>query len=130
MREPKIINIALQGGGAHGAFTWGVLARLLEESALKIDGICGTSAGAMNATLLAYGLNTGGRDKARELLDTYWQKISEMARSSLLQPTPLDKLHSPGNMDYSPFYQFFDAFSRVASPYQLNPLNRNPSAIS
>jgi len=126
MREPKAISLALQGGGAHGAFTWGVLARLLEEPALKIEGICGTSAGAMNAALLAYGLNTGDQDKTRELLDTYWRKISELARFSLLQPTPLDKLLSPGNMDCSPFYQFFDALSRVASPYQLNPLNRNP----
>ncbi|MDQ2695473.1 MAG: patatin-like phospholipase family protein [Pseudomonadota bacterium] len=122
----KRINIALQGGGAHGAFAWGVLDRLLEDGRLHVEGICGTSAGAMNATVAAYGLYKGGREGAREALARFWRKNSEAARTSPLQPTWLDQLISRGNMDFSPLWIFFDNLSRVMSPYQLNPLNLNP----
>ncbi|MCB0593174.1 MAG: patatin-like phospholipase family protein, partial [Phaeodactylibacter sp.] len=71
-KETKSLSLALQGGGSHGAVTWGVLDRLLEEENLDLEGFSGTSAGAMNATLLAYGLHVEGRDKARELLHEFW----------------------------------------------------------
>src|SRR5581483_2415948 len=80
----KRINLALQGGGAHGAFAWGVLDRLLEEEELEIDGIVGTSAGAMNAAATAYGISIGGSAGAREVLRTFWKKISEAARYSTM----------------------------------------------
>ena len=83
----KVVNLALQGGGSHGAFTWGVLDRLLEEEALHFEGITGTSAGAVNAVVLADGLAAGGREGARNALRAYWQKVSALfARfSDLLQ---------------------------------------------
>jgi NTE family protein len=124
--QEKHLAVALQGGGSHGAFTWGVLDRLLEEENLKLDGFCGTSAGAMNATVLAYGLMLGGREKARELLHTFWTKISEASRFSLLQPTWLDKLNSEGNMDYSPGFLYFEFLSMFSSPFQFNPMDYNP----
>src|SRR4030088_807439 len=77
---PKRINLALQGGGSHGAFTWGVLDRLLEDDRLEIEGISGTSAGAMNAAALAQGYVDGGREGARASLDKFWSRISDFAR--------------------------------------------------
>ncbi|MGF1476172.1 MAG: patatin-like phospholipase family protein [Geminicoccaceae bacterium] len=122
----KRLNLALQGGGAHGAFTWGVLDRLLEMDEVEIAGLVGTSAGAMNAAVTAYGLSKDGHDGARQALTDFWKKISDAAKLSPLQPTPFDKLLSPGNMDLSPSWIVFDNLSRVFSPYQLNPLNINP----
>lgn len=122
----KRINLALQGGGAHGAFTWGVIDRLLEDGRLEIDGISGTSAGAMNATVTAYGLAEGFEDGARDALATFWGKVSRASRTGPLQPTVFDKLFSPGNMDFSPIFQMFDQLSRMVSPYQFNPMNVNP----
>jgi NTE family protein len=124
--QEKHLAVALQGGGSHGAFTWGVLDRLLEEENLVLDGFCGTSAGAMNATVLAYGLMLGGKEKARELLHTFWSKISESSRFSMLQPTWLDKMNSEGNMDYSPGFLYFELLSMIASPFQFNPMDYNP----
>ncbi|GIL38721.1 patatin-like phospholipase family protein [Roseiterribacter gracilis] len=126
MSNPLRINLALQGGGAHGAFTWGVLDRLLEDDGIEIAGLCGTSAGAMNAAVTAYGLTIGGRLEARMLLERFWRAISDAAKQGPLQPTMLDKMVSRGNMDYSPIFQMFDAVSRVMSPYQLNPTGANP----
>ncbi|KOY88197.1 alpha/beta hydrolase [bacterium 336/3] len=120
------LSVALQGGGSHGAFTWGVLDRLLEEEDLCLDGFCGTSAGAMNATVLAYGLMLGGKEKARELLRTFWEKISHSSRNSVLQPTWLDKMTSKGNMDYSPGFLYFEFLAMFASPQQFNPTDINP----
>ncbi|MDX1904280.1 MAG: patatin-like phospholipase family protein [Thermonemataceae bacterium] len=125
-KEKKHIAVALQGGGSHGAFTWGVLDRLLEEEDLCLDGFCGTSAGAMNATVLAYGLLLGGREKARELLRTFWKKMSDSSKYSLLKPTWLDKAHSKGNMDYSLGFFYFEFLSMFASPFQFNPTDYNP----
>ena len=124
----KRINLALQGGGAHGAFAWGVIDRLLEEPGLEIDGIVGTSAGAMNATVAAYGLATGGSDGGRQTLRTFWKKISDAARFSPLKPTPWEKMRNPqgGSLDTSPGYIITDFLSRMFSPYQLNPGNKNP----
>ncbi|HEY0522113.1 MAG TPA: patatin-like phospholipase family protein, partial [Stellaceae bacterium] len=124
----KRINLALQGGGAHGAFAWGVIDRLLEEPGLEIDGIVGTSAGAMNATVAAYGLATGGSDGGRRALRTFWKKVSDAARFSPLKATPWEKMRNPqgGSLDMSPGYIITDFLSRMFSPYQLNPGNKNP----
>ena len=124
----KRVNLALQGGGSHGAFTWGVLDRLLEDGRLEIVGICGTSAGAMNAAALAYGFAKGGPAEARRVLGTFWGRVAERGRLSPLQPTPLDRLLSIGDMQFSPAWQFYDALSRLVSPYFTNPGNVNPLA--
>jgi len=122
----KKINLALQGGGSHGAFTWGVLDRLLEDDRLDVEGLVGTSAGAMNTVICAYGLAKGGKDEARTLLRDFWKRISEAAKSGPLQPSWLDKLHSRGNMDFSPMWMIYDNLSRMFSPYELNPSDLNP----
>lgn len=122
----KTINIALQGGGSHGAFAWGVLDRLLEEPGIAVEGVVGTSAGAMNAAVMAYGLTVGGNEGARAKLAEFWRAISETAQFSLLQPSWLDRSQSPGSLDHSPGYLFVDVLSRLFSPYELNPLNHNP----
>ncbi|MGD1843675.1 MAG: patatin-like phospholipase family protein [Thermonemataceae bacterium] len=125
-KDVKHIAVALQGGGSHGAFTWGVLDRLLDEEEIALDGFCGTSAGAMNATILAHGLQVGGRTKAKELLYTFWKKVSDQAIFSLLQPSLLDKSIDNGNMDYSFGFWFSEIVSMYASPYQFNPVDYNP----
>src|SRR5579871_921136 len=79
----KSINLALQGGGAHGAFTWGVLDRLLEDERIVFEGISATSAGAMNATVAAYGLARGGRQGARQALTNFWRRVSHAGEYSL-----------------------------------------------
>jgi NTE family protein len=122
----KLVNLALQGVGSHGAFTWGVLDRLLEEERLALDGISATSAGAVNAVALAYGLAVGGREGAKRSLDRYWRRLSDMASVSIFQPSFFDKMYGNFALDYSPGYVFTDALSQVFSPYQLNPLNYNP----
>src|SRR5262249_23712098 len=76
-RDSLLVDLALQGGGAHGAYTWGVLDRLLEEPWLQLDGISGTSAGAMNAAALVHGHSLGGNDGARTALETFWRRVSE-----------------------------------------------------
>ena len=122
----KCINVALQGGGAHGALTWGVLDRLLEDDGISIEGISGTSAGAVNGTLLAYGITAGDRAFTRDLLARFWKRISEIAATSPLQPTPLDRMLGLGRMDYSPAFMALDMMSRLLSPYQFNALGLNP----
>lgn len=120
------ISLALQGGGAHGAFTWGVLDRLLEDSRLEIDGISGTSAGAMNGAMVAYGFDQGGSAGARQALERFWRRISEAWLFTPFQPSWLDRLFGWGGLDYSPGYQTFDALSRFYSPYQFNLIDLNP----
>jgi NTE family protein len=124
--EPLLIDLALQGGGSHGAFTWGVLDRLLEEPWLHIAAISGTSAGAMNAAVLADGWTDGGAEGARAALDTYWQKVSRAAAFSPLQRSPLDRLMGRWTFDTSPVYVAMDLMSRLLSPYDLNPFDLNP----
>ena len=124
-QKSKPVNLALQGGGAHGAFAWGVLDRLLEEPGLSFEGVSATSAGAMNAAVLAHGLTIGGRDGAKEALDDFWHQVSESADFSPIRPTLLQELTS----DYStpsPAFLAFDLMTRLVSPYQFNPLNINP----
>jgi NTE family protein len=125
-RSPVLIDLALQGGGSHGAFTWGVLDRLLEEPWLQIAGISGTSAGAMNAAVLADGWTEGGAAGARDALDRYWRSVSRAAAFSPLQRSPLDYFMGRWSLDTSPAYLFTDLMSRVLSPYDLNPLGFNP----
>ncbi|MDX1541312.1 MAG: patatin-like phospholipase family protein [Geminicoccaceae bacterium] len=124
--DVRRVNLALQGGGAHGAFTWGVLDRLLEEPGLRIDGISGTSAGAMNAAALAQGFVDGKAAGARAALDRFWGRIAEVGAMSPLQRSVLDRLLGSWRMDRSPAYLAFDLFTRMLSPYQFNPLNLNP----
>jgi NTE family protein len=125
-RSQVLVDLALQGGGSHGAFTWGVLDRLLEEPWLQIAGISGTSAGAMNAAVLADGWTAGGADGAREALDKYWRRVSRAAAFSPFQRSPLDRLMGRWSLDTSPAYLFADLMSRVLSPYDLNPFGYNP----
>ncbi len=125
-RHTKRINLALQGGGAHGAFTWGVLDRILEDPRLEIDSITGASAGAMNAAVLAEGLARGGRDEARAHLKRFWNRVGDSARHSPIQRTVFQKWLGGWSLDQSPGFVFFDMLSRVASPYDLNPLDINP----
>jgi NTE family protein len=124
--EPVLIDLALQGGGSHGAFTWGVLDRLLEEQRLRIAGISGTSAGAMNAAVLADGWTGGGGEGARAALDQFWQRVSRAAVLSPLQRSPLDRLMGQWTLDTSPAYLAMDLMTRVFSPYDLNLLGLNP----
>jgi len=123
---PLPIDLALQGGGSHGAFTWGVLDRLLEEEGLVIAAISGTSAGAMNAAVLADGYAAGGREGARTALDRYWATVAEAARFSPFQRSPLDMLLGRWTLDTSPAYIAIDMMTRLFSPYDLNPSGKNP----
>lgn len=121
-----LIDLALQGGGAHGAFTWGVLDRLLQEKKLRIDGISGTSAGAMNAVVLADGYLKDGPQGARDALELFWKNVSDAARFSPLQRSPLDMMLGQWSLDHSPFFITMDVLSRLFSPYDLDPFGVNP----
>lgn len=122
----KHVNFALQGGGSHGAYTWGVLERFLEEEDLVIEGISGTSAGAMNAAVLVNGQAKGGRDGAIRLMEKFWRRISDAAAFSPIAKNPLERMVTGWNMDASPTYHWLDLMSRIFSPYEFNPLNLNP----
>jgi NTE family protein len=125
-RAPVLVDFALQGGGAHGAFTWGVLDRLLEEAWVSIDGISGTSAGAMNAAVLVDGYVENGANGARTALENFWQQVSRAALLSPLRRTPLDVLLGRWTLDYSPAFVAMDLMARVFSPYDLSPGGANP----
>src|ERR1700731_376712 len=125
-REPVLVDLALQGGGSHGAFTWGVLDRLIEEPWLRIEAISGTSAGAMNAAVVADGWTEGGAEGARAALETYWRRVSRAAAFSPLQRSPLDRLMGRWTLPPPPAYVAMDLMARVLSPYDLNPLGLNP----
>jgi NTE family protein len=122
----KAINLALQGGGAHGAFTWGVLDRLLEDERLVFEGISGTSAGAMNAVALASGYHKGGRDGARAALEKFWRSVSHDGRLNPMQRGIMDKLFGNWSFDNNPMFLALDVASRFVSPYDFNPFNINP----
>jgi NTE family protein len=124
--EAVLVDLALQGGGSHGAFTWGVLDRLSEEPWLRIAAISGTSAGAMNAALVADGWRRGGAQGARAALDAYWRRVSRAAAFSPLQRSPLDRLMGRWTLDTSPAYVAMDLMARIVSPYDLNPFGFNP----
>jgi NTE family protein len=122
----KELTLALQGGGSHGAFTWGVLEKLFEEDVFDISGICGTSAGAINAGIAVYGYHKNGTQGAIDLLKDFWERVSQESDYSPIQASLIDKMLSAGNMEYSPVYNMFNIMSRFLSPYQWNPLNMNP----
>ncbi|MGO4834092.1 patatin-like phospholipase family protein [Rhizobiaceae sp. 2RAB30] len=124
--NPLPINLALQGGGSHGAFTWGVIERILDDPTLKIESITGTSAGAMNAVALAHGYTESGPAGAKASLEKFWRRVSDAARFSPIQRSPIDVATGSWTLDNSPGYFFFDIFSRLFSPYQTNPANINP----
>ncbi len=118
-RDTVLVDLGLQGGGAHGAFTWGVLDRLLEVPWLRFDGISGTSAGAMNAVVMADGYAAGGPEGARAALEKFWKHVSDGAMLSPLRRGPLEILTGMWTLDYSPMYLAMDLTSRVFSPYDL-----------
>jgi NTE family protein len=125
----KPVNLALQGGGAHGAFAWGALDRLLEDDRLAIDAISATSAGTMNALAFAYGMATGGPNGARAKLDELWRRVSEVGWLwSPIRTLPVDKMLAFANIsgDLSPSYLAFQALTHLFSPYVLNPFDFNP----
>tara|TARA_R110002110_G_scaffold415612_2_gene651607 strand:- start:72792 stop:73835 length:1044 start_codon:yes stop_codon:yes gene_type:complete len=122
----KRINLALQGGGAHGAYTWGVLDRLLEEPRIEIAAISGTSAGAMNAAVLAAGLSDDGAAGARSRLDSFWHEVAKLDRYSPIQRSLWDWFSGGYRLDHSPGLALVETLSRTFSPYQVNPLNFNP----
>jgi NTE family protein len=123
---PKKINLALQGGGAHGAFTWGVLDHILDDGRLAIEGISGASAGAVNAVMLADGLARGGPAEAKQRLADFWRAASLGGDLPPLQRAVVERLFSFLPLEGSPVAAWFDALSRYLSPYDLNPLNINP----
>jgi NTE family protein len=125
-RKPVPIDLGLQGGGAHGAFTWGVLDRLLDEPWLQFDGISGTSAGAMNAAVMASGYVHGGPEGAKAALATFWKSMSDAARFSPIQRGPLEMLTGKWTLENSPMYLATEMMSRIFSPYELNPLGTHP----
>ncbi|MEM9524615.1 MAG: patatin-like phospholipase family protein, partial [Pseudomonadota bacterium] len=122
----KRINLALQGGGSHGAFTWGVLDKLLECDFIEIAMISGTSAGALNGVALVNGIIEAGPESARVELERIWRRISERGRFSPIQRTPFDRASGNWSLDNSPGFYLVDAITRAYSPYQLNPFNFNP----
>jgi NTE family protein len=125
-RDTLLIDLALQGGGAHGAFTWGALERLIEEPWLRIDGVSGTSAGAMNAALLIDGMCAGGVEGARAAMERFWRRVADAARFSPLQRSPLDVLLGRWTLDTSPAFLAMDVASRFFSPYDFDPSGSNP----
>jgi NTE family protein len=122
--ETKTVNLALQGGGAHGAFTWGVLDRLLADPRIAFEGVSATGAGAVNAAVLAHGLALGGREGARTALANFWRRISHSGLAS--PPRGLFERGAPSALELSPAYVMFDLMTRLFSPYELNPLNADP----
>ena len=120
------IDLALQGGGAHGAFTWGVLTRLVEDRSFEIVAISGTSAGAMNAVALAQGLAEGRPERVGELLGEFWQRVAEVAAFSPVQRGVIDRMLGRWSMDFSFGYVAAQQWQSMLSPYQWNPLNINP----
>jgi len=126
MPAAKKINLALQGGGAHGAFTWGVLDSLLADPRIEIEGISGASAGAINATVLADGLRRGGAPAARERLAAIWRAVSSNGALPEIERAVVDKLMAFFPFENSPAQAWFDTLSKFWSPYDFNPLNINP----
>jgi NTE family protein len=121
-RPPLTVDLALQGGGSHGAFAWGALDRLCEHTWLDVEGISGTSAGAMNAAVFAYGMMTGGREGAQAALEGFWKRVSEAAAFSPFQRTPYDRWTGNWSLDNSPAYLFADTMARFVSPFAFGPL--------
>ena len=126
MTSPKRINLALQGGGSHGAFTWGVLDTLLADERIDIAAVSGTSAGAMNASILLQGWTESGRQGAIKALRAFWTEIGDMSVINPVQRTPLDRLAGNWNLDESPAAIWVDYMQRTFSLWQRNPLRLDP----
>ena len=120
------VHLALQGGGAHGALTWGVLDRLLEDGGFAVRAVSGTSAGAMNAVVLADGFARGGPEGARAALADFWRAVGEAARLSPMRPGVWDRLRGRYSLDGSPGYLWLDGLARLVPPQALNPLGLDP----
>jgi len=125
-REPLLVDLALQGGGSHGAFTWGVLDRLLQEPWLRIEGVSGTSAGAMNAAVLVDGHAEGGPEGARAALESFWRRVATAGSFSPLRRGPIDIMLGRWTIDGNPIYLALEAATRMLSPYDWNPTGLNP----
>ncbi len=117
---PVRLNLALQGGGAHGAFTWGVLDALLEDPRFEFEGLSGSSAGAMNAVVFAHGWLQGGREGARAALATFWTELGQQ------MPWGLMARRKGESIGFSPAGQLFSSWAGQFSPMQLNPFDLNP----
>ncbi len=128
MKREKIA-FALQGGGAHGAYTWGILEKLLEEDLLDIRGFSGTSVGAVTSALIVHGLQKNGNRGAIDLLETFWQEVSASSAFATPAATWFGNNFFYGNLDYTPWYQSFNYMINHFSPYQFNPLGINPLKI-
>lgn len=124
--DKKKVCFALQGGGAHGAFTWGVLDRLLEDDRIEVEGLSGTSAGAMNAVATLQGLIANGNQGARNVLRRFWSGIGEAGDKGPLKPGPIDQALGLYTMYNTPAYIMFDMMIRMHSPYQFNPMDKDP----
>jgi NTE family protein len=123
----KTVNLAIQGGGAHGAFGWGVIDALLEDGRLSFEGISGTSAGSMNAVIMAEGLRKGGNNGAREALEDFWKDVSSAGRLyNPVKRAPWEFLLYGWKMENSATFEWFNSMTRWFSPYQLNPFDFNP----
>ena len=120
MSAPRLLNLALQGGGAHGAFTWGVLDALLEDGRIAFDGVSGTSAGAMNAVVLAQGWMAGGRDGARAALRRFWTTLADT------MPAGATRHDADGGVHLAPAVKLWMAWAHYVTPAQFNPLDVNP----
>ena len=119
-RTPPALNLALQGGGAHGAFTWGVLDALLQDQRIRFEGLSGSSAGAMNAVVLADGWLRGGRDGARQALEEFWTAVGRQLPSALVVKGQSEAI------DLSPGAKLLAHWAGYFSPSQLNPFDLNP----
>lgn len=126
MTEKKKLNLALQGGGSHGAFTWGALNRILEDERLDVVAISGSSAGAINGAVLIDGYVKDGRKGALEHLERLWRQISDRQSFNVLSRTPFEKMTNGWNLDKSLSYQMWEGMTEFFSPYAFNPLNFNP----
>jgi NTE family protein len=126
MAQLKQVSLALQGGGSHGAFTWGVLDRLLQEENLSIEAITGASAGAVNAVVLAHGYLQNGADGARQALKDFWERVSLKVPGIFASDEFNAAMNLVPSVDMSMGLSMFAALARVLSPYQLNPFDINP----
>lgn len=124
--QNKSVTLALQGGGSHGAFTWGALDRLLEDPRIDIEGISGASAGAMNAVVMSYGLAIGGRDGARQALADFWGSVSTKDLYSFLRPDGYGDIGITSHATSSALLKHMYSVTKMFSPYQLNPFDLNP----
>ena len=125
-RKTVLVDLALQGGGSHGAYTWGVLDRFLEETWMEFDGISGTSAGAMNAAVMADGLAAGGREGAKKALEKFWRSVADAALLSPFRRGPIEMLTGKWTLDYSPAFVAADLSARLCSPYDTSMGGANP----